>query len=54
MEFSQVDYVRIAIKSKKCEIVKTVPVADIDEGNATITLTQEETASLGSGQVAIQ
>lgn len=56
VEFSQVDYVRIAIKSKCSEIVKIVPRAEFDTetGNASIKLTQEETASLGKGEVGIQ
>ena len=56
LEFSQVDYVRIAIESKGYSLVRVVPAADIDTetGNATIELTQEETAALGKGQVAIQ
>lgn len=55
-EFSQVDYVRIAVKGKASEIVRTVPISDIDTetGTAHITLTQEETAAFGKGQVAIQ
>lgn len=56
LEFSQVDYVRIAIESKGYSFVRVVPAADIDTetGNTTIELTQEETAALGKGQVAIQ
>ena len=56
VEFSQVDYVRIAVESKRHEILRVVPIADIDTetGNAAIKLTQEETAALGKGQVAIQ
>ena len=56
VEFSTVDYVRIALKGKSSEIVKVVPIDGIDTetGEAIITLTQEETASLGKGQVAIQ
>ncbi len=56
IEFNQVDYVRIAVESKNSEIVRTVPASDIDAetGQAIITLTQEETASLGKGQIAIQ
>lgn len=56
LEFSQVDYVRIAIESKGYSLVRVVPVADIDTetGNTSIELTQEETAALGKGQVAIQ
>lgn len=56
VEWSQVDYVRIAVESKKFELVRVVPVSDIDTetGETSIVLTQEETASLGKGQVAIQ
>lgn len=56
VEFSQVDLVRIALKGKGSEILRIVPVSDIDTetGNAVVTLTQEETASLGKGQVVIQ
>lgn len=56
VEFSQVDYVRIALKSKCSEIVKIVPRSEIDTetGNAIIKLTQEETAAFGKGQVDIQ
>lgn len=56
VEFAQVDYVRIAVKGKTSEIVRVVPVADIDTetGETAILLTQEETAALGKGQVAIQ
>lgn len=56
VEWSQVDYVRIAVESKKFEILRVVPVSDIDTetGETSIKLTQEETASLGKGQVAIQ
>lgn len=54
--WAQVDYVRVAVESKKYEIVRVIPVADIDTetGELNIVLTQEETASLGKGQVAIQ
>lgn len=56
VEFGSVDCVRIAIKGKGPEVLKIVPVADIDteEGTAEIKLTQEETAAIGKGQVAIQ
>ena len=56
VEWGQVDYVRIAVESKKFELVRVVPVSDIDTetGEASIKLTQEETASLGKGQLAIQ
>ena len=56
IEFSQLDYVRIAVESKRCELVRVVPASDIDSetGVTSIKLTQEETAKLGKGQVAIQ
>lgn len=56
LELSQVDFVRIAIESKGYSLVRVVPSADIDTetGNTGIELTQEETAALGKGQVAIQ
>ena len=56
IEFSQLDYVRIAIENKCFEIVREVPAADIDTetGVTSIKLTQEETARLGKGQVKIQ
>jgi hypothetical protein len=56
VEFSQVDYARIAIKGKGSEIVRIVPIDGIDPetGQCSIELTQEETAALGEGQVAIQ
>ena len=56
VEFSQVDYVRIAIKGKNASVIRTVGIADIDteEGTTVVELTQEETAALGAGQVAIQ
>lgn len=41
------------VESKHCELLRIVPVADIDTetGELNIVLTQEETASLGKGQV---
>lgn len=56
VDFASVDYVRIAIKGKNSSIIRSIPIADIDteEGTAVIELTQEETAALGAGQVAIQ
>ena len=56
IDFASVDYVRIAIKGKAHLIVRSIPIADIDteEGTAVIELTQEETAQLGTGQIAIQ
>lgn len=56
VDFASVDYVRIAIKGKGSSIIRVIPVADIDteEGTAVVELTQEETAELGAGQVAIQ
>lgn len=56
LEFTQLDFVRIAVKGKASQIVKEVPVSDIDTetGETHITLTQEETVALGKGQVSIQ
>lgn len=56
VEFTQVDFVRIAVNGKSSKIVKEVSISDIDTetGETYITLTQEETAALGKGQVAIQ
>lgn len=56
IEFSQVDYVRIALKSKKAKLVRIVPISDIDTetGITSIKLTQEETAAFDDGTVAIQ
>lgn len=56
VDFESVDYVRIAINGKNSSIIRVIPVADIDteEGTAVVELTQEETAALGAGQVAIQ
>lgn len=56
VEFSQVDFVRITVESKKREIVREIPASDIDTetGTTSIKLTQEETAALGKGQIAIQ
>ena len=56
VDFASVDYVRIAIKGMDASVIRTVGIADIDteEGTAVVELTQEETASLGAGQVAIQ
>lgn len=56
VDFASVDYVRIAIKGKNSSIIRSIPIADIDteEGTAVVELTQEETAELGAGQVAIQ
>lgn len=47
VEFANVDYVRIAVEGKTL-IVREVPATDFTDGKATIKLTQEETANLGS------
>ena len=56
VDFESVDYVRIALKSKKHQLVRVVPVADIDTetGITSLKLTQEETAAFDDGQIAIQ
>lgn len=54
--FTNVDYVRIAIKGKNSSVLREIQISDIDttEGTCTVELTQEETAALGAGQVTIQ
>lgn len=54
--FTNVDYVRIAIKGRRGYVLREIPIADIDtsDGTCVVELTQEETASLGEGQVCIQ
>jgi hypothetical protein len=56
VDFTNVDYVRVAVKGARCQVLKQVPIEDIDteEGILVIGLTQEETAALGKGQVTIQ
>lgn len=56
VEFTHVDFVRVAVKGERTQIVRQVPVAQIDtvNGIVAVTLTQEETASLGVGQCHIQ
>lgn len=56
VDFTNVDYVRIAVKGKSGYVLREIEVADIDttEGTCTVELTQEETAALGEGQVKIQ
>lgn len=55
-DLTNVDYVRVAVKGARCQVLKQVPIADIDTetGTLVIGLTQEETAALGKGQVTIQ
>lgn len=56
VDFTNVDYVRIAIKGKNNSILREIPIANIDteDGTCTVELTQEETAAFGAGQVMIQ
>lgn len=56
VDFTNVDYVRIAIKGKRGYILRQIPIADIntEDGTALVELTQEETAQLDDGQVIIQ
>lgn len=56
VDFTNVDYVRIAIKGKNSYVLREIPIADIDteDGTALVELTQEETAAFGEGQVKIQ
>ena len=55
-DFTNVDYVRIAIKSANHLLVRIVNIADIDtEKNiAYVHLTQEETIDFGVGTISIQ
>lgn len=56
VDFTHVDYVRVAVKSSNESIVREIPVSDIDtvNGVVVVTLTQQETAALGAGQIGIQ
>lgn len=56
IELSQVDYVRIAISSKLELVARVVPASEIDAETCKVVvqLTQEETATLGKGQITIQ
>lgn len=48
VEFANVDYVRIAVEGRNALIVREIPATDFTDGTTSITLTQEETAGLGS------
>lgn len=54
--FTNVDYVRIAIKGRHSSVLREIPIADINttDGTCVVALTQQETAALGEGQVCIQ
>lgn len=55
LDFSHVDYVRIAITGEKAQIVRQVPASEFDEnGVVLVQLTQEETAAFGEGCIIIQ
>ena len=56
VEWTNCDYIRIAVKGKRGELLRIVDIADIDTENdtATIALSQEETAMLGVGQCSLQ
>lgn len=56
VEFDQIDYARVDLKGKSYEILKVIPVSDIDTetGTTDIVLTQEETAAFGKGKLSIQ
>lgn len=55
-DFEGLEFVRIAIKGARTQIVREIPVEDIDQetGAFVVGLTQEETAALGAGQITIQ
>jgi hypothetical protein len=52
---ANVNYIRIAIKGK-AKVIREILAADFDTEteSVTISLTQEETASIGNGQIAVQ
>lgn len=54
--WTNVDYVRIAIKGRGTQVLRIVQIADIDTqtDTAIVHLTQEETRTLGQGQIGIQ
>lgn len=56
VNFTNVDYIRIAFQGTDELLLKQIAVADIDttEGTAAIELTQEETVTLGEGILTIQ
>lgn len=54
VDFSEVQFVRIAIKGNRATIVRQIPVTDIDEGKAVVELTQEETAKLGASDSIVE
>lgn len=56
IDFSVVQFVRIAIKGNRTLIVRQIPVSEIDTetGLATIRLTQEETAKIGYSDSEIE
>lgn len=55
LDFTYVDYVRIAIYSERAQIVRQVPASEFDEnGVVLVQLTQEETAAFGEGCITIQ
>lgn len=53
IELASVDFVRIAIEGKNALIVRVIPVAEITDP-IRVTLTQEETASLGTGNDVVE
>lgn len=53
--FEQVELVRIAISGKNSLIVREIPATDFDNtGTASVELTQEETAGLGTDNDTVQ
>lgn len=55
-EFTNADYIRVVIGDGKACVIRQIPIEDVDIENskAIITLTQIETAKIGSGTAAIQ
>lgn len=55
VDFTEVDFVRIAFTGRYGKVIRKIEPADVDEnGSVVITLTQEETVKLGAGKITIQ
>lgn len=48
------DYARISIEGKNGTLLRIVPVSEFVEDTATLTLSQEDTVTIGKGSVYIQ
>lgn len=53
--FADVNYVRLALVGENASLLREIPASDFGEkGQAYVSLTQEETAAFGEGNVYIQ